>query len=154
MNFDYEKMVVSDLTRWNQMFGGGVPTKADIEAAMRGEVDPDTLQRMRSYTHSLERRTVVDECFTVYPEEWSFEEFRALMGRLVASIPEDKRHTAKIELTGGYDESTYLRASYERDQTDDEWASDVAHALMHARKGQADDLRIYNRLKAKFTADQ
>ncbi len=146
---NYEALL-SDLRRWDGLFGGGVPSQSDIEAAMRGDVDDETRQLMEYYTSNLVRETITYAAASIDPDKWMLEEFEKVVADFIASVPDDKRATAKVELKGGYDESTELVVRYERPQTDDEWALSVAHALMHARKCQADDLANYKRLSSKF----
>ena len=142
--------MLDDLRRWNSSFGGGIPSQRDIEAAMRGEVDEETRQLMASYTHNLDRETITFAAASIDPDEWTLKEFEKAVADFIASVPDDKRAAAKVELKGGYEEITELVVSYDRPQTDEEWALSIAHALMHARKCQADDLANYERLFRKF----
>lgn len=146
---NYES-IVGELRRWNNLFGGGVPTKEEIEAAMRGEVDDEVMSLMRSYCHTLDRDTVTHNASYIYRKTWTLAEFEAEVAYFIASVPEDKRSTACVELKGGYEETSELVVTYERQQTDEEWATDVARALMYARKKQADDLAVYRRMKNKY----
>lgn len=147
---NYESML-GDLARWQGLFGGDIPSKKEIESAMRGEVDAETLRRMRSYTHTLDRRmvTVTAACIDP-PEEWSLEDFQNAIASFIESVPADKRADAKVVFRGGYEESCDLTITYERPQTDEEWGLDLAHALMHVSEINNQDLAAYERVKKRL----
>lgn len=146
---DYASML-NDLARWNGLFGGGIPSQADIEAAMRGEIDAETRALMGSYTSRLDRRTVTHQAACIDPDTWSVDNFAAVIENFITSVPANERAGARVEFKGGYEETSELVIEYERPQTDEEWGLDIAHALMHARKHQAADIADYERLRRKF----
>lgn len=147
---NYESMV-ADLSRWDGLFGGGVPSKDDIEAAMRGDVDAKTLLGMKSYTHTIDRQSVVVTASCINPpEEWSLDEFERAVASFVASVPTEKRSAARVVFRGGYEETCDIAVTYERPQTDEEWGLDIAHALMHVREREQRDWATFHRLKEKY----
>lgn len=150
---NYESML-PDLRSWNASFGGGVPTKADIEAAMRGEADEETRSLMAGYSGKLERRTISKTADSISSDEWTLDAFRDVIEAFLNSVPAECRASATVELKGGYDKRTELVVQYNTLQTDEEWGLDVARALMSARKQQAADAATYRRLSKKFAGKQ
>ena len=148
---NYEAML-DDLRHWDSCFGGGIPSKKDIESAMRGDVDEDTRRIMRGYSSRLTRQTITDTARCIDTGEWPLAEFEKMIAELIASVPAEHRATAKVELKGGCEEVTELVIKYERPETDEEWGCNVAHALMHARKQQADERAQFERLSRKFAS--
>lgn len=148
---DYAKVV--EALRWYEShYGRSIPTQDEIERVMRDDVDDETRRLMQRYTsHPLQQRgEITDVAFLIGRGEWSFGEFEALMANLFASVPADRRSTARVELKGDLDDATELRVVYDRPETDEEWARAAAQSLMYARNTQADERRAYERLKQKF----
>lgn len=147
---NYESML-DNLARWDALFGGGIPSKKDIEAAMRGDVDGETLWAMKSYTHTLERGTVSVKAACIDPpEEWSLDDFETAIAAFAAAVPPKKRSEARVTFKGGYDETSELAVIYSRPQTEEEWGLDIAHALMHVREINGRDIAAYERVKQRL----
>jgi hypothetical protein len=146
----YESML-DDLARWQELFGGDIPSKAEIEAVMRGEIDADSRRRMLSYTHSLDRRTVTVTAACIDPPEtWSVDDFQKAIAEFVERVPSERRADAKVVFRGGYEETCDLTITYERPQTDEEWGLALAHALMHVSEINNRDRAAYERVKKKL----
>lgn len=148
-----EKQVVADLTGWARHFAETVPSMDDLRAAMRKDVDDETLQRMCSYAGlgQWEPRIKTREVLCIYPQdEWSIAGFQEIIADAIKEIPADKRASATVTFSGGYDESCYLKIAYQEQETVEEFAVRIGLSLMYARKGQAADVATYERLKKRF----
>lgn len=120
---------------------------------MSDEFDNETLAIMTAYCGADPRirKTVTEVPFQKTPDEsWTIGEFLAEIGFAVASIPEELREKASVDLEGGYDEWSRLTISYERPETDAEVARRVESAHDYARRQQASERSAYERLKQKF----
>lgn len=125
------------------------------DGVMVTDLDEDTLHRACSYFGRDPRvpREIVDEVLYEFGgETWSLDEFLVMINAAVAQIPPERRHTAKVELNGGYEESTSLKISFARTETPAEVATNVGRAIAYAREQQAGERATYEALKRKFEA--
>ena len=102
--------------------------------------------------HDYDRlRMVTEQAFAEYGEaSWRLPDFLAILNEAVSAIPESARAGATVDLRGGYDESTVLEISFERQETAEEVADRVARAHAYAHRRLADERRQYEALRAKF----
>ena len=117
------------------------------------ELDEETLAFIFAYCgrDPRQRKEVTREAFCEYgSEEWSLAEFQEIIAAAIESIPPERREAARVELEGGYDESTCLKISYADWQSDEEVAKDVASALRYANEKLARERIEFERLKRKF----
>jgi hypothetical protein len=145
---DWDKVTL-ELEGWVGTFGGDVPSPDDIQAAMRGELDPDTRTRMERYAGDViwDREEVEEEALRLDPGTWRLDRFMALIGG--CDVP---TADAIVELKGGYDDWASLHIKYQRPETDEEMAVRVGRALNRVRTEQAKERATYKRLKAKFAS--
>jgi hypothetical protein len=115
-----------------------------------GGFDDETLKIMFSYGGRDPRiATKIEvEALYEYKGEWTLKEFEELISDAIASIPEECRESAIVELGG--DECSYLKITFCRLQTSEEVAADVARAFDYAKKCQASERATFDRLKQKF----
>ena len=128
-----------------------------MDAITEQDIDAATLALIRGYYGRLafERRSITIEVFNEYGEtDWTLEEFLGAITAAVAKVPEALRATATVALEGDYEETTSLKISFERPETDQEYAERTRAMLSWAttRKAhtEADERELYARLKAKY----
>ncbi len=127
-------------------------TEADFTA--------DELRLMKSYAGQacLNPRSVEEVPFQESTDTWPLPEFLKLLNEAVESIPETFRDRAEVELQGGYDESTWLKITYSRPETNNEFNVRVGKYAEYARRQIAEkerrDASEYQRLKAKFEGER
>lgn len=97
-------------------------------------------------------RIVTHEIFREYaPGEWSVANFLAYINDAAASIPEEHRAAAKVEMYDpGYDGPTSLRMTYEGPESPETVAERVRQCEKYAAQSRADERKAYERLKEKF----
>ena len=92
-----------------------------------------------------------------YDEEWPPEnamEYLAWFAAKIASIPEEYRASAKVEIdsVSSYENSSYatIKITYTRPETDAEWAGRVAENDARERRQAERERKEFERLRAKF----
>ena len=90
------------------------------------------------------------ETLCEYSGEWSVADFTYLISQAVAKIPADKRESAKVELEGGYEESTTLRVSYYGLESEAQVAARVRRCEDYVAQSRKSERVTYERLKAKY----
>lgn len=121
------------------------------------DIAPETVEAIRRYAgrQVFERKNLTIEVFSEYgATEWTLPDFLSDVNEAVAKIPEALRASATVDLEGGYDESTSLKISFDRQETDKEYEDRIRELVLrveHDRKQRAIAERgEYERLKAKF----
>lgn len=153
MNWD---AVNAALNHWARTFPGPVPTIDELNAAANKDVDQETLAIMSGYAGRdlWDRGDVEHIVARIDPDIWSLSDFEDLLSGFLDAVPEARRESARVELCGGYEESTYLKISYVAPETDESRLIRIGHALMEAMKKKANDIATFERLKAKFATSQ
>jgi hypothetical protein len=86
-----------------------------------------------------------------YDGKWSLDEFRAMIDAAIASIPEQCRATAWVEMYDpGYDSNTSLQMHYTGPEADATVTDRVKRCVQYVAERRSSELETYNRLKAKF----
>jgi hypothetical protein len=96
-------------------------------------------------------KTVWHETFCEYgTTEWSVSEFREQIASAIDIIPKKYLASARVDLDGGYDESTKLVISYEAPESDETVADRVRRCEQYVAESREKDRQTYERLKRKF----
>jgi hypothetical protein len=83
--------------------------------------------------------------------KWSLDEFRGMIDAAAASIPEQCRATAWVEMYDpGYDGSTSLQMLYSGPESDATVADRVKRCVQYVAERRSSELETYKQLKAKF----
>ena len=99
------------------------------------------------------KRVIRIELLDAYAdEEWALAEFI----NLFSDVPDEFKGDVRIELTGGYDETTKLCAWYDRIETDEECAARLAREQLQTKiykeQREREERQQYEKLKRKFEA--
>ena len=115
------------------------------------QFDEETLRRARGYGGGFEPRGMKREVFCEYGEtEWTLVDFLRDIQEAVAKVPEHLRDVARVDLEGGYEESTKLSITYPDVESDEEVTARVTRAIQYALSSKAEERQQYERLKAKY----
>lgn len=120
---------------------------------MAFENDPDGYRMAAAYAGSNfdKPREVTIETFCAYAsEEWTLDGFLEAIKSAIDEVPPEKRAVAKVELEGGYEESSKLVIWYRGLESADEVAERVRRCEEYVFKSRASERATFERLKKKF----
>lgn len=120
---------------------------------MAFENDPEGYSMAQGYAgHDFDKpkQISIDTLYEYGAESWTLTDFTALIEEAIEKIPVDKCAEAVVELEGGYEESTYLRISYQGMESPETVAARVNRCEEYVAGRRSGERAIYERLKAKF----
>lgn len=97
-------------------------------------------------------RTLKHQVLIKYPyEEWSLDDFLALINEAASSIPPPYRSSAKVEMhEPGYDGTASLRMSYVGPESAADVAARIRRCEQYVAERRASERATYESLKRKF----